>query len=97
MHTTTTAQLFHLPDGGSIIDSPGIREFGLGHVSPQELMTGFIEFQPYLGHCKFRDCIHEQEPKCALLEAAEAGTISAKRLGSYRHMVASLDDLDGFS
>jgi ribosome biogenesis GTPase len=96
-HTTTTAQLFHMPCGGTLIDSPGIREFGLWHMTRQQIEAGFREFWPLLGHCKFRDCIHEKEPKCALLEAAEAGTISAKRLGSYRHMVASLDDLDGFS
>jgi len=91
MHTTTTAQLFHLPDGGSIIDSPGIREFGLGHVSPQELMTGFIEFQPYLGHCKFRDCKHLHEPKCAIQEAVENGGISSRRFASFHQIGESIE------
>jgi len=94
-HTTTTAQLFHMPTGGVLIDSPGIREFGLWHMTRQQVEAGFREFWPFLGTCKFRDCIHEREPGCALLEAAEAGEISEKRLGSYRHMVATLDDVDG--
>ena len=91
-HTTTTAQLFHLPLGGTLIDSPGIREFGLWHMSRQDIEAGFREFWPYLGSCKFRDCIHEQEPGCALLEAAEAGNLSDRRLASYRHMVSSIEE-----
>ena len=61
-HTTTTAQLFHLPTGGSLIDSPGIREFGLWHMNKQEVEQGFSEFRQFLGTCKFRDCHHLQEP-----------------------------------
>jgi ribosome biogenesis GTPase len=94
-HTTTTAQLFHLPSGGTLIDSPGIREFGLWHMTREQVEAGFREFWPLLGSCKFRDCIHEQEPQCALLKAAEAGQISPGRLASYRHMVATLDDVEG--
>jgi ribosome biogenesis GTPase / thiamine phosphate phosphatase len=96
-HTTTTARLFHLPSGGSLIDSPGIREFGLWHMSREQVEAGFREFWPLLGNCKFRDCIHEREPDCALLKAAETGQISPGRLASYRHMVATLDDVDGFA
>lgn len=91
-HTTTTAQLFHLNCGGSLIDSPGIREFGLWHMSREQVEHGFREFRPFLGHCKFRDCIHEQEPRCAILDAAERGEISQRRLGSYRYIVESLDE-----
>lgn len=91
-HTTTTAQLFHLDAGGSLIDSPGIREFGLWHMSRGEVEQGFREFRPFLGHCKFRDCIHEQEPGCAILAAAGAGDITPSRLESYRHIVASLEE-----
>lgn len=83
-HTTTTARLFHLPGGGDLIDSPGIREFGLGHLSAAEIEQGFIEFRPWLGRCRFRDCRHRQEPGCALLEAEAAGRISAGRMLSYR-------------
>lgn len=90
VHTTTTAQLFHLPAGGSLIDSPGIREFGLWHMSREQVEQGFREFRPLLGHCRFRDCSHEHEPGCAILAAVEAGAISPTRLGSYRHIVSTL-------
>jgi ribosome biogenesis GTPase len=92
VHTTTTARLFHLPTGGVLIDSPGIREFGLWHMTRQQIEAGFREFHPFLGACKFRDCKHEQEPNCAILAAAEAGEISEKRLGSYRQMIDSLEE-----
>ncbi len=90
-HTTTTARLFHLDCGGQLIDSPGIREFGLWHMRREDIEYGFREFRPLLGSCKFRDCHHENEPGCAILAAVDAGEISAGRLASYRHMVASLD------
>lgn len=91
-HTTTTAQLFHLPCGGSLIDSPGIREFGLWHMTRQQVEQGFREFRSQLGHCRFRDCQHQQEPGCAILKATENGGISAERLESYRRIVASLGE-----
>ncbi|GMQ53254.1 small ribosomal subunit biogenesis GTPase RsgA [Halopseudomonas aestusnigri] len=89
-HTTTTARLFHFPAGGDLIDSPGIREFGLTHISHDELLEGFIEFRPFLGHCRFRDCQHLHEPGCALLQAVEAGAISPIRMSSYRHILSTL-------
>ena len=89
-HTTTTATLYHLPAGGELIDSPGIREFGLGHLEEHQVAQGFIEFQPYLGHCRFRDCRHRQEPGCALRDAVERGDILASRFDSYRHIVDGL-------
>ena len=61
-HTTTTAMLYHLPDGGDLIDSPGVRDFALWPVDAQTLARGFVEFRPWLGHCKFRDCNHRGEP-----------------------------------
>jgi ribosome biogenesis GTPase len=91
-HTTTTAQLFHLPCGGSLIDSPGIREFGLWHMVKEEVEQGFREFRPFLGNCKFRDCQHRQEPGCAILGAVEDGAISELRLSSYRRIVDSLSE-----
>ncbi len=90
-HTTTTAELFHLDCGGSLIDSPGIREFGLWHMQREDVEYGFREFRPHLGHCKFRDCRHQQEPGCAILAAQKNGEINATRLASYRHIVASLE------
>ena len=91
-HTTTTARLFHFPDGGDLIDSPGIREFGLTHISHDDLLEGFIEFRPFLGHCRFRDCQHLHEPGCALLAAVASEDISVSRMNSYRHILASLND-----
>lgn len=90
VHTTTTAQLLHLPAGGSLIDSPGIREFGLWHMSREQVEEGFREFRPLLGHCHFRDCSHEHEPGCAILAAVESHAISETRLASYRHIVSTL-------
>jgi len=93
-HTTTTAKLFHLPGGGRLVDSPGIREFGLWHISEDELLEGFIEFRPFIGYCRFRDCKHEQEPGCAIQDALEAGKISETRMQSYRHILSTLDDVE---
>ncbi|ARU55897.1 ribosome small subunit-dependent GTPase A [Oleiphilus messinensis] len=93
-HTTTTAKLFHLPMGGNLIDSPGIREFGLWHVSEDELVYGFREFRPYLGQCKFRNCQHRDEPGCGLKSAFSNGDISTERMNSYRQLRDSLDDLE---
>lgn len=89
-HTTTTARLFHFPGGGELIDSPGIREFSLGHISRSEVEEGFAEFRQWLGHCRFRDCKHEQEPGCALLQAQAEGLIHPQRMESYRLIVNSL-------
>ena len=89
-HTTTTAELFHLPEGGRLIDSPGVRDFGLTHVAPETVFSGFREFSPYLGQCRFRDCQHQGEPGCALTEAVENGDISSERFESFKQIVASL-------
>lgn len=91
-HTTTTARLFHFPGGGELIDSPGIREFGLVHVSRDDVEAGFIEFRDLLGTCRFRDCKHDREPGCALLKALEDGRIQPQRMASYRHILASLPE-----
>jgi ribosome biogenesis GTPase len=88
-HTTTAARLFHL-DGFDLIDSPGIREFHLWHISTQQLLEGFVEFRPYRGHCKFRDCSHRSEPGCALQAAVEKGEVAAARLESYFHILSEL-------
>jgi ribosome biogenesis GTPase len=91
-HTTTTSRLFHLPSGGDVIDSPGIREFGLWYLKPDAIAEGFIEFLAYLGKCRFRNCRHQHEPDCALIEAISAGKIQRARFESYLHMVSSLKD-----
>lgn len=61
-HTTTASRLYHLPQGGQLIDSPGIREFGLWHLEPEQITLGYREFQSVLGTCKFRDCKHKTDP-----------------------------------
>lgn len=91
-HTTSTARLYHLPDGGTLIDSPGVRDFRLWNMSRMALAHGFREFAPYLGHCRFRDCRHETEPHCALREAVEKGEISALRLQSYLRLCVQLEE-----
>ncbi|HWV16565.1 MAG TPA: small ribosomal subunit biogenesis GTPase RsgA [Cellvibrio sp.] len=91
-HTTTSATLLHFPGGGHLIDSPGIREFGLWHMEEEEVLEGFIEFRPFLGHCKFRDCSHRHEPHCAILTALHEGKISQTRMDSYRYILRTLDE-----
>lgn len=86
-HTTSAARYYALPGGGAIIDSPGVREFSLWHMEAPELARGFIEFRPYLGGCRFRDCSHRHEPGCALRQAVADGAISAERLASFHRMV----------
>ena len=82
-HTTTVAQLFNMDMGGSIIDSPGIREFDLWHISPKEVERSFREFSTYIDKCRFRDCRHRAEPNCAIKEAVRTGVISEMRLRSF--------------
>ncbi len=91
-HTTTTAMLYHLPDGGDLIDSPGVRDFALWPVDAQTLARGFVEFRPWLGHCKFRDCNHRGEPGCRLANAVQEGRASAERLARYNEILTSFQD-----
>ena len=88
-HTTTATRLYHMPGSGDLIDSPGIREFGLDHVGATDLINGFREFRPYLGYCRFRDCKHVNEPGCAILNAVAEGAINAERLHSYQLILQS--------
>lgn len=89
-HTTTTARLYHLPEGGDLIDSPGIREFTLPAIPAPDLLSHFVDLQQQAQHCRFRDCQHEHEPDCAVLAAEQTGTIFPERLASYRHLLANL-------
>lgn len=90
-HTTTTARLFHMPGGGDLIDSPGIREFGLWHVDESQLLSGYVEFQPFLGSCRFRNCAHRNEPGCALKVAVSEGKIAAQRFERFQALRAGLE------
>ncbi|MBL4911195.1 MAG: small ribosomal subunit biogenesis GTPase RsgA [Alteromonadaceae bacterium] len=89
-HTTTVARLFHFSAGGDLIDSPGIREFGLWHLNANEVFNGFTEFAQFQGLCKFRDCKHQQDPGCALTAAVENKQIHPLRFASFQRILASL-------
>jgi len=78
-HTTTAATLYHLPEGGDLIDSPGVAIFGLAGLSEQQLAYGYREFQPYIDQCKFNDCRHVKDKGCAVRSAVEDGNISKIR------------------
>lgn len=91
-HTTTTAMLYHLPDrNGNIIDSPGVREFGLWRILPEEVALGFREFSTYREQCKFRNCRHSREPGCAVRQAVEQGAITQQRYESYLKLLESVE------
>ncbi|MFT4938735.1 MAG: ribosome biogenesis GTPase [Paraglaciecola sp.] len=92
-HTTTTAKLLHFPQGGDLIDSPGVREFALWHLPSERLTLGFIEFRDYLGGCKFRDCKHADDPGCLIKQAVEKGDISQQRYQSYHKILSNMDEL----
>jgi ribosome biogenesis GTPase len=88
-HTTTARQLVELPGGGVLIDTPGMREFGLvddlGGVE-----TSFADIAAFAERCRFRDCAHESEPGCAVLAAVESGELPAERLAGYRKLLAEI-------
>lgn len=89
-HTTTVAALYHLPSGGNLIDSPGVRGFQLWPMPARELAVGFVEFCAYSDRCKFSDCTHLHEPGCGIRAAVEAGEISHRRYESYRALCAQI-------
>ncbi|WP_375751646.1 small ribosomal subunit biogenesis GTPase RsgA [Vibrio sp. HN007] len=91
-HTTTAARLYHFPKGGDLIDSPGVREFGLWHLEPDEVTEAFVEFRPHLGGCKFRDCKHLDDPGCALREEMENGSIDKTRFDNYHRIIESMSE-----
>ena len=83
MHTTTFAQLFPLSFGGDIIDSPGIKELGLVEMKKEEVGHYFLEIQKLSANCKFNNCLHVNEPHCAIIKGVEEGVISSERYQSY--------------
>lgn len=89
-HTTTHARLIDLPDGGALIDSPGMQEFGLDHVTPEQLTQAFPEIRARRGQCRFHNCRHLREPGCAVLAAEQAGDIQPFRLRVYHRLLSCL-------
>ena len=86
-HTTTAARLYHLNESSQLIDSPGLQEFGLAHLSTHQIEYAFAEFRPYLGKCRFNDCHHRNEPDCALHAAVASGAVQQSRLQCYHRVV----------
>lgn len=86
-HTTTAATLYHLPEGGDLIDSPGVAVFGLAEMSAAELAAGFREFRALLPECRFGDCRHREDLGCAVRQAVENGRISRRRYERYRRLL----------
>ncbi|HTS54472.1 MAG TPA: ribosome small subunit-dependent GTPase A [Burkholderiales bacterium] len=89
-HTTTHTRLYRLDDTSSLIDSPGMQEFGLRHLTARQLSDAFVDFRPYLGQCRFNDCQHVGEPGCAVQAAQASGRVSSRRLDAYRRIAADL-------
>ncbi|GLR14353.1 putative ribosome biogenesis GTPase RsgA [Chitinimonas prasina] len=85
-HTTTHATLYRLPNGGELIDSPGLQEFGMRHLRGDRLISLFPEMRQYAGQCRFQNCRHDREPSCALIAAAERGDILPQRLQLLRKL-----------
>ena len=89
-HTTSTARLYSYSKGGSIIDSPGIRDFGLEQISRTDVEQGFIDIREFSNQCRFRDCRHRQEPGCAVTDAIQKGKLSKRRLESFHRILDTL-------
>lgn len=93
MHTTTFAEMFDLPFGGSVIDTPGVREFGLVDISKQELSHYFPEMAKLITECQFNNCLHVNEPGCAVKTAVEeTGEVSVDRYVSYLNILGTIDE-----
>lgn len=90
-HTTTFAEMFDLPDGGKIIDTPGVKEFGLIDFEKEELAQYFPEMRRVMQHCRFNNCLHINEPGCAVKEAVNESVISIDRYASYMTIMDTIE------
>ncbi|STX52587.1 EngC GTPase [Legionella busanensis] len=89
-HTTSNSRFYHLPQGGALIDSPGVRDFSLSNISAAEAIHGFREFRELASHCKFRNCNHRDNPGCALIDAVKQGHVSLSRYENLLKIKAQL-------
>lgn len=89
-HTTSSATLYKLPQGGELIDSPGVRSFRLTELTREELEQGFPEFRPFIGQCRFHNCTHDHEPDCAILAGVDSGQITPQRLTNFQRLSQTL-------
>jgi ribosome biogenesis GTPase len=88
-HTTTAATLYRLPDdAGWIVDSPGMKVFGLAHCTPRSIVDAFVELRELVPHCRFRDCRHEREPGCAVRAAVAEGRVAPQRVALLQTLLA---------
>jgi ribosome biogenesis GTPase len=92
LHTTTYAEMYDLPEGGKLIDTPGVREFGIVDIPKPELSHYFLDMQPYITQCQFNNCLHINEPGCAVKEAVNAGDIDVERYVSYASILESIQE-----
>ncbi|MBN9352272.1 MAG: ribosome small subunit-dependent GTPase A [Chitinophagaceae bacterium] len=91
LHTTTFTEMYDLPFGGSIVDTPGMREFALMDIEPVELSHYFTEMKPLIGQCRFNNCLHNEEPDCTIKNAAAEGKINIDRYISYLNILDSIE------
>lgn len=91
VHTTTFAEMFTLSPNTYVIDTPGIKELGIFEIGEDELSHYFPEMRVLIGECKFHNCRHTHEPKCAVIEAVKSGSIAASRYNSYLSMMQNDD------
>ena len=92
LHTTTFAEMFDLPYSGSLIDTPGVREFGVIDIEKRELSHYFPEMRALIHNCQFNNCIHINEPGCAVLEALENSEIDVERYVSYLRIMDTIEE-----
>lgn len=91
-HTTTSTRLIRFGENGALIDSPGIREFGLWHLDHDKIDHGFPEISAFIGHCQYRNCTHTHEKQCAIKQAVVENKILARRLDSYLRLVDEITE-----
>ncbi len=92
LHTTTFAEMFDLPFGGKVIDTPGLREFALMDITKQELSHYFPEMRALINDCRFNNCMHINEPGCAVKEGVNSGVIATDRYVSYLTILESIQE-----
>ena len=93
VHTTTHAQMYELPFGGNVIDVPGIKEFGIAYFDKYEVAQYFREFKALASQCKFSDCLHIEEPNCAIKNGVNAGVIHPERYINYLNILDSIEEM----
>jgi ribosome biogenesis GTPase len=94
-HTTTASRLYHLEGDIHLIDTPGVRAFGIWKMTAEEIRAYFSEFLELADECAFTDCSHTHEPRCAVKDAVEAGDIASARYATYQRLLRDDDDGEG--